>query len=240
MKRILTTLASKWPEYLLEILVITIGILGAFALNNWSDERKTTASEIKILKELKSDLKTNLKEMEGIYQSSLIRLGDTRTILTFLEGVDSPMDSVSIAFERIQMDQLFNNANTTYEHIKNQGLNFLCNDSIRIRITDMYEYDLQNVKTRERMNWEMLSDEIFPYLNKHLSSDSSMLGFGFFERAINKPKSIIEIRKDQELFNLIVRLQNWLTVRTNWQKRTIDKLNQLITEIEREIYQLSN
>lgn len=63
MKTILDTLKRKWAEYLLEILVLTIGIYGAFALNNWNEYKKAREEEQILYNQLLLDYEANLKQL---------------------------------------------------------------------------------------------------------------------------------------------------------------------------------
>ena len=72
MKRIFETLKSKWPEYLLEVFVITIGILGAFALNNWNEQHKNSIKEKEYIRDIYTDFTKNKKHFE-LVQASMKR-----------------------------------------------------------------------------------------------------------------------------------------------------------------------
>ena len=71
MKAILETLKQKWAHYLLEIIVIIMGILGAFALENWNEERFLAEKQKALINQLSVDLvnsTTELEEMQNYYR----------------------------------------------------------------------------------------------------------------------------------------------------------------------------
>lgn len=63
MKKLLSTLKQKWAEYLLEMIVITAGILGAFALNNWNESRAQQLRDENVLLEIYSNLNQDFETL---------------------------------------------------------------------------------------------------------------------------------------------------------------------------------
>lgn len=68
MKRLLDTLSQKWPEYLLEVLVLIIGIYGAFALENWNEKRKERVREQTLLMALHDEFESNLAVLNEVIE----------------------------------------------------------------------------------------------------------------------------------------------------------------------------
>lgn len=85
MKRILITLSEKWPEYILEILVITFGILGAFALNNWNEDRNARIETVKFLEDLRAEFERNQEELTASIFYHQAQAKSATEILTWFE-----------------------------------------------------------------------------------------------------------------------------------------------------------
>ena len=58
---------GKYLKYAIgEIILVVIGILIALQINNWNEHRKTRATEIIFLKNIKADLELNLVSLDAL------------------------------------------------------------------------------------------------------------------------------------------------------------------------------
>lgn len=95
MKKILKHLRKKWLLYTLEILVVVIGILIAFLLSNWNENRNVRKEEVKILTALYSEITENQKQIDEVLKIHLEMADKTKELL----GLIKP-DAIKISSRR--------------------------------------------------------------------------------------------------------------------------------------------
>jgi len=61
---IIKHIKSDWFRYGFETLAVIVGILAAFALESWHEETKTKKTERGLLMELRTNLQTNIDNLE--------------------------------------------------------------------------------------------------------------------------------------------------------------------------------
>ena len=138
MKKIIETLKLKWAEYLLEVFVIIIGILGAFSLNAWNESRKENDRERKLLIELISNLETNIETLESSKESNREAIKGTDMILHHFQN-STAGDSLRLFFNANVPLETVNLSYSTFESIKSVGFDILKNDEIRLSTIDLFE-----------------------------------------------------------------------------------------------------
>jgi hypothetical protein len=152
-----------------EIILVVIGILIALQINNWNENKKRTALEVKHLKELKSDIIETLKDAkrdENLYRNdiqSIIYLQD------FFFNKIEYHDSLAYHFYRsVEHYQLYSKT-SAFESIKSIGLDIISNDSLRLGITDFYQIQIKDAADQGRVSQGSMSftNKLWPYFEKH-------------------------------------------------------------------------
>lgn len=164
MKRIFTTLSRKWPEYLLEVIVITVGVLGAFALNNWNDNRKARILEKNLLEQFKAGLIRDISDMSYNINTHERSLEYQRKTMDWLGSEKPYQPELCKYFAWSNHYTVFISNDEAFETLKSYGIGIISSDSIKSAILKLYEstYDYHDDLEKEYngFNRSILKDVI--------------------------------------------------------------------------------
>jgi Family of unknown function (DUF6090) len=254
MKKILETLKSKWAEYLLEILVIMIGILGAYALNNWNQERNDRKSEIKLLSQLHNDLEETGIEIESLQNGLTSLLTLITELLDCAEG-RIECDSMKGGIYRVLHSGnpgFFNSTNTTIKYIESEGMSIISNDSLRIEISYLYDNFLKSIHIREDLNESRFNHDLVRLGKKYFEFKSQDLRNAIgtsvdearWEKLINSNSTVLideeGFKNDIEYKNTLYHLRTFLQSRSVSIDEALFQVQLIITKLDDEIDQLKN
>lgn len=125
---------GKYFKYAIgEILLVVIGILIALQINNWNENQKQRLQELKYLKNLKTDITTELKNNDSLinYRASTAKAAARMLNFKTLQSANDVIaleQNIQLVFRRIN----FIPTNNTFKELLSSGnLNSITNDSIK-------------------------------------------------------------------------------------------------------------
>jgi hypothetical protein len=213
MKKIIETLKKKWAEYLLEIIVIMIGILGAFALNNWNEDRKTNEFEHELLIDIQNTLVDDIPRVIWIVDQNSRMKESCEALINHLEESRPYEDSLSRYFSNAHAWYKVILKNNVFERAKNYGLDFLEKDSISYLLADIYEYQQHIVLP--------ITTELF---------DSSWQ-FDMVKGEM-KPHDYLKLRTNKKYLNILKTTNGNWEMKLIFQRRLIKRMKSLEDKIQ--------
>ena len=222
MKKILETLKLKWAEYLLEIIVIMIGILGAFTLSNWNEERKNAIQETQLLKELIVNLNANLEEFDQNIEIQKNIILNIDQLLDHIEN-DKPYHD-SLNFRQLLYLEQISVSTSAYETLKSIGLNNIRSESLRMEIIQLFEMTYSgviNLIEDVAMQRYSVTRDIF---NKYFRTNRELV-------MVAVPMDYESLQHSQEFINWVYNRRAWKRAVIDLNQELIDPTNSLIENV---------
>lgn len=179
---------NKYSKYIWEFLSIFFAVIFAFALTNWNDNRKDDLAAEKILEELANGLN---KDLEDLAQNKMGHEVGVRACDYWVDYFNGSVPTVSALdtnavmklksmFFNVTRDYISIINDSAYESLKSKGLELIENDSLRLKIINLYEFDYEILTKFEEdyveaqfqeSYFEALSMEIAPFMQFNTEGD---------------------------------------------------------------------
>ena len=230
MKRIITTLSQKWPEYLLEILVLVVGIYGAFVLDNWNEERKEDKERNNIINNLHIELRDNQEELQTIQETTNKQISSLKLLMGLVgkseeEIIQHNIDSLLYAAIDVQY---YASTQHTISEISSQGQIQLIEDpELKSLIYQWQRINIEVLEVFDGLDDKIETDIVHYLMDKYPIKDIDQYG----PLAWPKPSVLVV---DKTLIFQDIQFENELDdllFRSHFYQNALDELEEVQNQI---------
>ncbi len=190
---------DKIKKYLIyafgEIVLIVIGILIAFQINVWKENRNNATLQLAILKEIHADVSENINKINEMLIVDSATIENNLELLRILKDTQSVYnDSMAVMFGKMSRFLTFYPLRLGYESLKSKGLDLLTNDSLRHEIAYLYDVVFGQNETYSdgKRKWHEISNDM---TMKHLETGSFLF--------VRRPNNFLDLKKNHEFINYL-------------------------------------
>ena len=245
MKKIIEILKQRWAEYLLEIIVIIIGILGAFALNNWNEIKKSKILENEYLFSLRIELENNLETANYQKAYNDFQLENVQKVIDCINNIciASPTQ-LAVAIEHSGYGNAMNYSKDVWDEIFTTGnIGLINNSKIKNNLVVLYR-DMEEVIKLEEQEWtqynygyrRLVGDIISPYVRIELDKNLSPIEYkGVSIDSINLKNIVHELKSIKNINGYLVDIYNVRRVSNLFMDEQIKAMREIIELIDQEL-----
>ena len=130
---------GNWVRHGFETLYVIVGILVAFSLNDWNENRKAQNTELSVLTELISGLDGDSNNLNYHIDIRNQAIQSCEIVLKALNELEEYNDSLAFHFAAVHYKTVFASTRGPYESLKSMGFESISNKSLRFAIIDIYD-----------------------------------------------------------------------------------------------------
>ena len=237
MKKIISTLSHKWPEYLIEAIVIVASILGAFALENWSQDNQIKKRSADLLYALKKEYQSNKSQLErGMVLHEYVQHSSHELIRLIHTSEKVPVDTLKSLIARTGWLFTFDPQNSSLTSAISSGdIHAIENEELKEELLGWIDLS-KDVQEEELLAQSNYYSFFYPFTLKYISW-TELSGFYYPGFKTQSPyasdyKAMVYNRDFENL--IAMRYENTLEILKEMQP-ILNKNNLILELIEKEL-----
>lgn len=174
--------------YGIELLVVFVGVVAGYTLNNWADDQRNKKLFEGYMKSLDSDIEADMKQLQLKDSLAVLKIQEmtllvVRLKMNDLEDIDSINNLVRKTLEEVRF---FHASKATYESIKQAGqINIIRDTKLKKDLIELYESDYEQLKVSETIMLDNVRNRIEPFV---------MENYDYIEFRVLNPETLQDYR----------------------------------------------